>query len=774
MTREQPRTLDSDSEDEWVGLPGDVDAEVPNPREVNENKAVEVQRASCGFEILGFQEGEKSSKKRPPKGLADRLSGTRTKKERKTKDPTSEREHRKERKPKRRSSLAKPTETTTTSEIPSSTLDSAGIENAPRPLSPPSALPHDVHEESKDLISLVGMEHVKALKSQRWQHRSEGLKKLEDAVHTLAGVKKDKVITLIFPIISVSIADSVFQVYLSSVNLMKYMLVSYLHDVPSDVLRECCQPIVTNLIMRLGDVNGRVRDVAKDCLLAVARHPRVGVNAVAEQATTGELSNGPDTWKITIGKINLLISLLEEHELAELPTPFGVEAVMGLAVTSFSIVNQKVRKTATSLVVEVYKKIGPKSEKYLNNVPSSILKTLKQEVEIEVCDVDAFKDTEVKEQEEEDMACLEPDMKLTKEQKDDVARWTSLLNTPSIICILSKKWKLRDHVYGRLTASLSSSPVQQSSYQLTRAVFESYVEIAEIGINDAIPQLLVSCVAYLTALLHSYGPIIAAEHLKWHLSNLVIHKLIGHVSGAASVVTQASADLLLLLARHQKIGATFISTIVMQPDYCKSGQNWKMMLARLSILTTLIQEFEFKENSLSTEAIMGYAVGCFQCTNGKVRSAAVGVIIEVYKKCGNIIRVYLREQKPALLNDLKEKIAKVARKDRTKSAPIQTLASIVQPLGSDEPDSIIPCRPSTFPAALEAEDRLPPDSVRNKIQRWKQEQHKEKGAAAGGSGSPLKGGHVHSPAAKKSGLICHSAADIVLPQRTGTSRLVLG
>ena len=156
--------------------------------------------------------------------------------------------------------------------------------------------------------------------------------------------------------------------------------------------------------------------------------------------------------------------------------------------------------------------------------------------------------------------------------------------------------------------------------------------------------------------------------------------------------------------------------------------SWKITLARLRILLHLTTLFEFEGNGkgLSTEEVMQYTVGSFQCTNGKVRGAAVEVIIEVYKKCGNVIRVYLRNQKQALLTDLKDRIARVARKDRTKSAPIQTLSSMIQPLDvEDGLESVMPSRPATFPAALEIEDptmQQPKDSMKAKIQRWKHEQ----------------------------------------------------
>eukprot|EP01027_Heterolobosea_sp_BB2_P024312 GEZU01036605.1.p1 GENE.GEZU01036605.1~~GEZU01036605.1.p1 ORF type:complete len:168 (-),score=15.44 GEZU01036605.1:231-734(-) len=81
---------------------------------------------------------------------------------------------------------------------------------------------------------------------------------------------------------------------------------------------------------------------------------------------------------------------------------------------------------------------------------------------------------------------------------------------------------------------------------------------------------------------------------------------------------------------------------------------------------------------------MTFTVGTFESPNGKVRTAAVDVTLEVYKQSGNIIRTYLKNQKPALLRELKSKVVSEAKNTRTKSAPIQRLATIVQPFGFED------------------------------------------------------------------------------------------
>ena len=220
--------------------------------------------------------------------------------------------------------------------------------------------------------------------------------------------------------------------------------------------------------------------------------------------------------------------------------------------------------------------------------------------------------------------------------------------------------------------------------------------------------------------------------------------------------SQASLDFIMHLAKMKKVGVAYVSAAIMElgVHVTKSGaEPWKLTLARLKILGAMTAEFEFKDGGrgLSTEGVMTYVVSTFRSSNGKVRGAAVDAIIEVYKRLGNVIRVYLKNQKPALLADLKERIAKVARRDRTKSAPLQTLASMVQPLGIDDDHS----RPSTFPSALEIEDSLPNphDTMKAKIQRWKSESatRSSGGSEDGeGEGDPLSSSPPSEQAASAS------------------------
>jgi hypothetical protein len=156
----------------------------------------------------------------------------------------------------------------------------------------------------------------------------------------------------------------------------------------------------------------------------------------------------------------------------------------------------------------------------------------------------------------------------------------------------------------------------------------------------------------------------------------------------------------------------------MQP--VNNANLWRVVVSRLELLSKIVEKYGFKDNGLSVEAVMTFTVSTFENPNGKVRKAAVNLIVEVYKHSGSVVRQYIKNQKPTLVQELKAKIMKIARKDRTKSAPIQRLANIVQPLDGGD-DGVLP-RPNTFPIAVH-EPLLDEDtmSTKEKLRHWQQE-----------------------------------------------------
>eukprot|EP01002_Notosolenus_urceolatus_P015870 NODE_896_length_1714_cov_11.229429_g730_i0.p1 GENE.NODE_896_length_1714_cov_11.229429_g730_i0~~NODE_896_length_1714_cov_11.229429_g730_i0.p1 ORF type:complete len:285 (+),score=55.84 NODE_896_length_1714_cov_11.229429_g730_i0:722-1576(+) len=130
---------------------------------------------------------------------------------------------------------------------------------------------------------------------------------------------------------------------------------------------------------------------------------------------------------------------------------------------------------------------------------------------------------------------------------------------------------------------------------------------------------------------------------------------------------------------HRKMGVPFLASYLVNIP-ANSLNHWRPILAQLEVLHRVILLKGIDRVHLTTANVMKLCTTAFECRSQKPREEAILVIVEVYKASGAAIREYLKDQKPALLQELRQKILKVARKDKTQRSAFQRLANIVEPL----------------------------------------------------------------------------------------------
>ena len=458
---------------------------------------------ALGFEILGFQ-GSNTERKAPPKGLTDRLAnGARKQKKREKADKPPKRPKQKKAKKEApppppesdEDDVDKDERDDTTAMSESGAMGpigvNVGIENEAVPASPSRPLSDEDRSALSGLIHYFGEDVAQNVKGHRWSHRLDAINAISDSLHDIgvrcgkrestdAGAewqKAEVLEVLAENVLSSGLEDSVFQVFAATTALLSQILSSFVHDLHGDMVKDyiVAYDMIGVLVGKLAACNSRVREVAKDALVAISHHRFLGVHLVAQYCLMRYDSHTSiSSYKLLIGKVNLLISLLQEHQLVDEDDTtqrgtalspassarddedpvYTMENVMQLAAFALSIVNQKIRRTAITLVVDLYKRHGRKCEQYLRHLPAAIIKTLKQEIEIELCDVEAFGSTDLIEQEEEDIANLEKGLCLTEAQELQLAKWERTLRVKSVSCIRSKKWCLRERVYTRIRSLL--------------------------------------------------------------------------------------------------------------------------------------------------------------------------------------------------------------------------------------------------------------------------------------------------------------------------------
>lgn len=607
-----------------------------------------------------------------------------------------------------------------------------GIEDQPQaPIGPPPELTEEQRENSAKLIAVFGEDLVRGLHSQKWVHRMDTIKEVTASMSTYTSGKrtvKVKMLEMFLQVVAALLLDSVLQVYLQCLDFFKAVVGDFASDIDPEVLQDHLGPLMHVLLQRMGDVNARICSGASDFVLYLAALPTVGLRYVSEYVT--EPVENALAFKHVIARINLILTLINLYGFAD-EGGLSPERVMALIVTALNGTNPKVRKQASLVVVEAYKRLGKKTEQYLRACKPSTLKFLKTEIEVELCDIEALADADVKTQEEEDLLVLEP---FEPEEQRKMQPLVEVFGR-GIQCLFSKKWKLRENALDRLRQQLEMGTVIPEALGTStkgnsgaKKSFMHCCRVLMVGLQDPVPIVYNMSCSVVRSAIAAYAEPISENDFKLGMEN-VINLLISRCGDLNTSVKTVTVETLTAVAGHEKIGVGFVATFMLTP--VDNLNQWRMVVARLELLEAFVQQFGFSQGGLSTEATMTFAVSTFQSPNGKVRKAAVNLILEVYKKAGNIVRTYLRNQKPALVNELKSKIMKIARKDRTKSAPIQRLANIVQPLGTDDVDPMEDSekrrRPKSFPASIGDLETTDTMTVRERVETWKKEkqQHVE-------------------------------------------------
>eukprot|EP00668_Euglena_longa_P020172 GGOE01025093.1.p1 GENE.GGOE01025093.1~~GGOE01025093.1.p1 ORF type:complete len:791 (+),score=167.36 GGOE01025093.1:214-2586(+) len=603
-----------------------------------------------------------------------------------------------------------------------------GIEDQPQvPVRPPPELTEEQRQASAKMIAVFGEETVRGLHSQKWVHRMDSIKEVSSSMDTYKSSKRSvkmKMLEVFIQVASLLLFDSVLQVYLQSLEFLKAIVGNFASDVNPEVLREHVAPLIRVLLQRTGDMNSRICSAAVDFLMYLAALPVVGISHVSEYLT--EPIENTLAFKHVIARLSLLLTVIGQYGFAD-EGGLSPEKVMAIVVDALNGTNPKVRKQAALIVVEAYKRLGKKTEQYLRSCKPATLKFLKTEIEVELCDIEALADADVKTQEQEDLLLLEA---FEQEEQRKMQPLVDVFG-PGIQCLFSKKWKLRENALDRLRQQLELGTFNTTETSSngrnafgSKKSFMHCCRVLMIGLSDPVPIVYTMSCGALRSALGAYMESISENDFKLGMEN-IITLLIGRSGDLNTSVKNVTVETLQAVATHEKVGVGFVGTYMLTP--VDNLNQWRMVVARLELLEVFVQQFGFSAGGLSTEATMTFAVGTFQSANGKVRKAAVDLIVEVYKKAGNVVQTYLKNQKPALVNELKSKIMKIARKDRTKSAPIQRLANIVQPLGTDQDRFDIgkPSRPKTFPDTIGGLDETDTMTVRERVETWKKEKERE-------------------------------------------------
>jgi hypothetical protein len=154
-------------------------------------------------------------------------------------------------------------------------------------------------------------------------------------------------------ILRTSMNDKVAPVYFASCKLLKHLVEDYGKDLRQDDVQSGLMPLMSIMLARTGESNQRVLEGTCVLILQLGRMSNVGLKFVNGYVT--EPIKSMRKVKLVLGRLDLARRAVTEFSLADELTP---EAIMGVAVPALDQADDKVRKAAVRLVVDVYKIAG--------------------------------------------------------------------------------------------------------------------------------------------------------------------------------------------------------------------------------------------------------------------------------------------------------------------------------------------------------------------------------------------------------------------------------
>lgn len=232
-----------------------------------------------------------------------------------------------------------------------------GNSSSPEPLSGQQS------KQAEPFLHILSEPIVKRLFSKNWQFREEGLSKIQSELSSgsSSSIFQDldpwEVYTGTLGGVRYTIGDKVSQVSMKSMGLLSYLF----KTIPASKSHirgegaEYIQSILSLLLEKVGDNNSRVRELAEQTFMTMARSDAIGVGP-AVQTLLKPSKEKSTSQKHNLGKLNLLSVIVSEFRIDNSYVPFN--PVVEYALTSFSNSNPEIRTAAYNLLMQIYGCVG--------------------------------------------------------------------------------------------------------------------------------------------------------------------------------------------------------------------------------------------------------------------------------------------------------------------------------------------------------------------------------------------------------------------------------
>lgn len=254
--------------------------------------------------------------------------------------------------------------------------------------SSPSEIPEEIINTGNEVsvAEVLGDELIKKLNSEKWDTREDALRKIKDtldAERSIGSSDGDADSTDRLPFFNAcccvmrkAMNDKVAPVYFAACSLLDTLLETCAGDLNSDDIQAGIMPLMSTIIVRTGDTNQRVMERTCNVILELARKRKVGLDFVARYLTMQHKSMRK--LRLVWGRLDLIRRSMLEFGFKR-STIFTAETVMPIVVPALDVPDEKVRKLAVRIVVDVYKQGGLAAvEKHIQNCKPALQNLLQQ------------------------------------------------------------------------------------------------------------------------------------------------------------------------------------------------------------------------------------------------------------------------------------------------------------------------------------------------------------------------------------------------------------
>ena len=460
--------------------------------------------------------------------------------------------------------------------------------------------------------------------------------------------------------------------------------------------------VSASLVRRLRDGNNKVREAVSATLLCICKHRDVSGTQLITTITGDQSTDaGHLVAKMDVAQSVLETSSVNREEVAD--------ALLSLVVNALSSTAVKTRKRGVSFFAYLNMVLGDAAahvDTYLAKVKPSTVKMLKQELNMAEEDVfgpskslkgsakansasTTLMRTQARRDEIEDIAqleCEETSGTLSSAQKKRIAELVEKLGSdvPSIGCVESTQWKLRERALKRVTDFVVGNALDPSQC-------ECIVEVVAACLLDSVPavsalalSLTNKCISHMTENLASRSDLKIFLRLCGPIARLTTLS-----SEAASSVTEETVRTIeegdeattVLLSLAKIHGSHAVSkALVTQPLQVGGSVEGmftkgpvKVVSGRLDIISAIIN-VTVSDKNLDLEMLMEAATSAFKHAQSKVRSSAAALITALYRRVGEQIRPFLTSVAGASAEELRKRMSSLSRRDKAKAGVGRKLA----------------------------------------------------------------------------------------------------